>query len=526
MVTAADPVLLRGPQFLDAGAEPLLLERTDARFMGNVRDELAAAERHAELRGTIVKENDATLRLYQPVHRTYHIALAEAVCDAPGKPRLDPAKIESAGMVIRRVEKRVGGRRVPVHEGWMQSREGGARWVAFADSPFEPSGLSKDADPDAQRRRSPSTGNAELDRRLALGRPTLASWSESASELFVLPPPVAAATRSTLLFGLVTTTSLAVSPAPPAPEFEDDDILNASYPVFLQAGDSSLNVKLPSIDRVVPRPERDRPETLRTDDKVFQDYVSFLQQMVIQYDLLGESPAAKKLRAELNRIQLPFPSLGEKATKPLGVHLEEAAKVLVLGPDEGAASFRMPGAWVRPNRDQARAILDAIKDSTRQRLDGLAREESQFASPDDRYRLRAFVRVRRPDGCPPALFWSKETRPFSIAPWFENGPAPMPVVQLPDPFAPGGLGRFKPNVAFAVPPSIADVIRSNSPDDLIKGQGSKGPSLGIAWLCGFNIPLITLCAFIVLSIFLSLFQIIFWWLAFIKICIPIPRKQP
>src|SRR5262249_20391006 len=126
---------------------------------------------------------------------------------------------------------------------------------------------------------------------------------------------------------------------------------------------------------------------------------------------------------------------------------------------------------------------------------------------------------------PPDLFWTQPTAEFQIAPWFDSGPGPMPVVPLPDPFGPGGLSRFKPNVGFALPSSIVDVVRNNSPDDLIKGNGQRGPSFGIGWLCGFNIPLITLCAFIVLSIFLSLFQIIFWWLAFIKICIPIPKRE-
>ena len=37
--------------------------------------------------------------------------------------------------------------------------------------------------------------------------------------------------------------------------------------------------------------------------------------------------------------------------------------------------------------------------------------------------------------------------------------------------------------------------------------------------------LITICAFIVLNIFLSLLNIIFFWLPFVKICVPFPRKK-
>jgi len=517
MVTHTDPVLIRGPKFLKGGAAPLLLERTDARFMSNVRDELASPLRLSELRKTIFEPGSGTAKVFQPVHRTSYVALIELVCDVPGSPRLDPAKIDSAGLVIRRVSRQIRGGASDVYEGWMQSEDGAASWMALG-GPLSSSRVDKDADPDAARRHRPSTGDAELDRRVAALRPRAGDLSESVSELFVMPARVSAATRATLLFGLMPTTSLENNPAPPLAPLDDDDVFNPSYPLFLQAVASNLRLGLPFAGRRVARQT--------TPNADLTEYVSFVEQMVIQYDLLGETDAAALLRSRLDQILLPFPDSDSPPTKPMGQHLEEAARVLVLGPSEGASSFRMPGAWVHPNETQERLILDAIKDTVRQRLDAMRRQESRFDAPGDRFRARAFVRVRHADGCPPSLHWTEETVAFEIAPWYETGPAPMPVVQLPDPFGPGALARFKPNVAFAVPSTIADVIRSNSPDQLIKGEGKRGTSVGIAWLCGFNIPLITLCAFMVLSIFLSLFQIIFWWLAFIKICIPIPKRQP
>ena len=57
-------------------------------------------------------------------------------------------------------------------------------------------------------------------------------------------------------------------------------------------------------------------------------------------------------------------------------------------------------------------------------------------------------------------------------------------------------------------------------------EGKKPPDGGITigWICSFSLPAITICAFIVLSIFLGLLNLIFSWLAFIKICIPYPKK--
>jgi hypothetical protein len=81
-------------------------------------------------------------------------------------------------------------------------------------------------------------------------------------------------------------------------------------------------------------------------------------------------------------------------------------------------------------------------------------------------------------------------------------------------------------VTFVVPERLFNLLNKNSPDDFLKGSASEGDfQLGLDWICGFNIPIITLCAFIVLFIFLVLLNLIFWWLPFIKICIPFPKKQ-
>lgn len=526
----AHPVVIRGPKRFTASPAPLLLERTDARFMSNVRDELGNAAKWPDLQASVLRQTSATLKLFQPIHRTSYVALLELVCDVAGTPRLDPAKIDSAGLVIRRVRTRRDGAETEVNEGWMRGDDGSSGWFPFGERPGDSSRVFADADPDAQRRPVRSTGNAELDRRLAALTSAATRRSEQVVELFVLPARVSEATGATLLYGLVPTTSLATSQAPPAEEYEDAEVKNAAYPLFLQAKNGTPRV--PFAGQELERPSAEEPDRLLVNggerrlpilgNKVFDDYVTFLQQVVIQYDLLGQGSAAQRLRRELDRIELPLSATDASDTIPMGQHLEQAAGLLVFG---AAGKVRMPTSWVRPTEKQDRAILDAVKDSMRQRLNGMNREEPQFGRQGDRYVVRAFVRVRRDDGCPPDLFWAPSTQPFEIAPWYESGPGPMPVVPLPDPFAAPGLSQFKPNVAFALPSSIVDVVRDNSPDALIKGEGRRGGGLGIAWLCGFNIPLITLCAFIVLSIFLSLFNIIFWWLAFIKICIPIPKRQ-
>jgi hypothetical protein len=50
-------------------------------------------------------------------------------------------------------------------------------------------------------------------------------------------------------------------------------------------------------------------------------------------------------------------------------------------------------------------------------------------------------------------------------------------------------------------------------------QSQDAPGLDCS---GFmlSIPIITICALIVLMIFISLLNIVFWWLPFFKLCLP------
>jgi hypothetical protein len=146
----------------------------------------------------------------------------------------------------------------------------------------------------------------------------------------------------------------------------------------------------------------------------------------------------------------------------------------------------------------------------------------RFDEPDAEYVLRAFVRLKPENGCPPRTVWSDYTEPFVIAPWYESVGDPVKIA-LPDLTDRNLLKSLKPNVAFTVPPALQGLLAGN-PKDLMEGKGG-GASFGIGWICSFSIPVITFCAFIVLNIFLSLFDLIFNWMLYIKICIPYPKAK-
>ncbi len=515
------PVLLRPFVPAGAGATPptMLVARDDQAFVDGLLEDLVRPDWRSRVGARVVSRRDAEgmLMLQQPVHRVFNLVVLEAVCDQPGQPRLDPAAIESCALVLRRAGERGG------WEGWL--RQGARRrgWAAI--------GAAQDADPDASRRAAAhSAGHAEIDRRLALLRAGEA-LAEHTAPLFLAPPEVCERAGRTVLYGLVPLGAGELSEAAsPAPDYAGQDAeqlqaLRAHMPRYARAGGAFVP------PRAGQRLAADwaRPEALAV-ESALDAFVKALQQLAIEFDAFGESPAARALRAELDRIELPIeevlPPLVPQArvtrSMPAGTFLAAAARVLVAR-EANAEGVAMPLRWPAIDAVTGERVFAAALAALDARFAEVKSRRGRFDGPDRRYAVRGFVRLRVPDGCPPRLVWSPYSEPFGVLPWYEPGDAPPVQVPMPDPSDRAALARLRPNVAFQLPPALASLLQRNAPDALIKGEGSaSGGNLG--WICGFNIPTITLCAFIVLNVFLQLFDLIFRWLAFVKICIPFPKK--
>jgi hypothetical protein len=414
-----------------------------------------------------------------------------------------------------------------------------------------------DREPDAARRPAPSAGHADINRRLTLWRGLTRRLSETVTPLFPAPPDVCRALGKTILFGVIPLASAEISEAPPAGStvFSNADVEEHLSPYF----------KKSSSPRGIPR-----REMLLTandaDDPALKPWINMLRQVMLELDAFGESAESaqsasaesKAVFAALQRIKVPlvrrhpaFPNLPYLQeyehlwpTRPAGDLLREHANVLVT---RNPGTVQMPGRWPRVSESVANELFFAAKRSLETRLTTLLRpREPRFdqrsrlsrkqrtklglgqlpaaVRPEtgDMYRLRAFVRVRHHEHCPPHLVWSDYSEPFTIAPWYEGTGAPPVQVSLPDPTDRDFLKRLRPNVAFTVPGSLFNLITNTDPKDLLAGKGSSAPSQP-GWVCGFNIPIITICAFVLLSIMLIVLNMIFFWLPFVKICFPVPR---
>ncbi|MFU2486470.1 hypothetical protein [Thauera sp. WH-1] len=464
------------------------------------------------------------LKLFQPIQRQFHLAVMEARCDTPGQPRIDPAKVESAGLVIRRLRSDNGRE---LRQGWMHAADGVRGWVQV-DSSEAP--LPPRHDPDARRRLSrPGTRQPALDREILtlISAREEAVLSEEVVPMFIAPPEVCAAAGATLFYGLVPTTSSDRAEGG-APAF-DHEGFGASSSAFT----THLVGPLRGLADSFPRPGQAVTQDLSTlartptdaDQGAMQRLLLLLRQLAVEFGAFEDSAEAEALLQLLDGIGLPLADAAGKpieGTTPAGDFLREATAIL-LDADTPAVAPKMPLGWPALDADTARRLAQALHACLLRRFEALAGQAGRYDEQDAQYMLRAFVRLKPEGPCPARTVWSAYSPRFVIAPWYEGSGAPPTQVAMPDPTDKATLRKLKPNVAFAVPASMQHLL-SGDPLDMLEGKKPAGEGLGLGWICGFNIPIITICAFIVLNIFLSLFDLFLRWMMFIKICIPFPKK--
>jgi hypothetical protein len=486
---------------------PTILRLDRADFVPHLLAELQSTQGRHRLESAVQDRADpmVPVKLEQPVHRAFNLALTEALCLIPGEPRLDPAKIVSAGLVVRR-EGAAG------LEGWLKQDGRAIGWralpggVADADSAY---------DPDPERRRARRLGaNAKLLRRLDSLPGDADRLAEDTAPLFATPPEVARATGRTLLYGFLPVSSNERAEDEPAPPpFTRSDVAGR-VPVLLRSDRAAADLP-PAGDGITVSQAQVRPEALPESGGVrtLVDALNYLAQEAGAFT--GESYVAP-LRAVLREVPL------DGAADNLFDLLASAYAILIERREEaGTTEVAMPDAWPALSADRFARLVDAVQAAMAARWQRLAPAAARFDLADARYQVRCFIRVEPGDGCPPRIVWSPPSPAFTIKPWYESGDAPPIQIELP-PLTPERMRDLKPNVAFKVPPEIQQFMDKLNLQNLLDGEAKKRVGVKFGMICGFSIPLITICAFIVLQIFLVLLHIVFFWLPFIRICIPFP----
>jgi len=137
---------------------------------------------------------------------------------------------------------------------------------------------------------------------------------------------------------------------------------------------------------------------------------------------------------------------------------------------------------------------------------------------------------------------SASTCKLEMAPFFDPDAPARPVrIPLPVDISPAGLRKYKKNAMFLISDmlcgkikkikklKLADLVLSVLPWPFHKDLPEVGPtgpcrSNGetIGMICSLSIPIVTLCALILLIIMVPLFNVFFRWLPYLFTCLPLP----
>ncbi len=129
--------------------------------------------------------------------------------------------------------------------------------------------------------------------------------------------------------------------------------------------------------------------------------------------------------------------------------------------------------------------------------------------------------------CPPSKRRevSKPSRPFRMASFFDaEAPAREMNITLPGASV-AELRNSSQSVTMHFTKELrkqAQRVQDLSLDALEEGEIGSAPGVNIGMICSLSIPIITICALILLLIIVTLLNIVFWWLPFFKICFPLP----
>ncbi|MBI5329324.1 MAG: hypothetical protein HZB71_01815 [Betaproteobacteria bacterium] len=447
-----------------------------------------------------------TLRL--PMHRAFYLACCEVSCDAPGLPALDPARVVSAGLVVRRGAGATGAMRWMVRESVPQGWQGGA---------------VPDYEPDEYRRLR--------QRKLVAERfPEPAYSGEETGPMHPLHLRVSHAggfaRTHTLLWGYVPLGgAVRVDGPASAPAEEPDYAAEYAWPVGSQ-GEADW------------APEHGQ---MVQDGLASEPLRQLLDALLNRYRAQdAANPDNEALRTLLGLIS--FLDAEAKPACTLLAYLERRAEPLMEWLSRIEREEQNLDDWPLPAHDgadepESEAELDRMEWSLaltelqagflRELLilrarSAVAANDHGIAIPrfgqeqDDVFHVRVFLRYRTEGGCERTL-WGPASQPFRVASPLEPQAQRPILVALPDL---ADLKRGGPRgITFHAPKALADKLRRLKFKMDVE-EGGPGNPAGACFGFSFSLPIITLCAMILLMIVLNLLNFLFRWLPFAFLAIP------
>lgn len=496
---AHERVVWRSPRVLSGGDAPGLLGFRSDDFMADLEaslsavppttaDHVAAPEHWSDTQPPLFAVParpphtlDDELKLYQPAHGRFYLVAAHLCCRRFGFPDRRLSDTESVGFVLRRVEPTGPAEVDPANPAtftelaWVPS--GSGSWHSVSDRlavatgeevlPLVPTVHTVDG-----RRSRLLAGLVPVgarERYEARGRAVVAETTARAGDL--LANPHKALLDGTVIDGFRQLEELRAEAAPLTADLSEMlfwSLLDLVDFIEQVAGDDVTTV---------------------ADDRLGADAVT-------APTAITWATIVKKVAAERADLRAPEPPSDE-----LQGHLD-AVRSLDLGAlVTGLVGYR-----------------NALPEPVGAPLDDAA----DVPDPDPLRGLQYVARCvyRRTDCRTPRPEWvSAPSVPFRFASFFDPDAPARPVqISLPIDTSQGGLRAFPRNVSILVSKQLRAQMQQVKKIDEFDGKGS----FDLGMLCSLSIPIITICALILLMLIVGILNIVFFWLPLFKICLPKP----
>ncbi len=485
----------------------------------------------AAMETDVAQPTPLPLKFFQPVHARFYLVAGSLVCRQPGLPdhQVKTNLGEKTSFVLRRLRPKAG--------------------LTGECSTFDPSHCDEYA-----WLASAVTGWAKVDGAgLADGEEKLPmsafEYGSNGSRRRVFSGLIPVSRRQTYVAGKETKTAAQGTVTPDDPrkiefqrqvldpwvELADYSADNTSPPLSLSQGIAQasalilidfanfLNTYLPNIWNVLQHPSQVSilgPKQLAL-YQIFNFTVANLQ----------PPPSHSKLSDAIQSAKT-FESTFENAV--LTQNSTPGLPTGYAGPMLGNTSDRQLSALINRGGDPlqpralqilAEAALDEVGSAPSATIRRPAKDPEN-PQGDDWYVVRC-VYERPQCGLKLVPIMSDPSRPFQLASFFDpDAPARSIQVALPIDTTPAALRKYDKGVAFMISDQLGkQMSRVKGLKQLMDGDLADPNGFGLGMICSFSIPIITICAFIVLMIFLVLLNLIFWWLPFFKICFPIPTLK-
>ena len=509
-----------------------------------------------------------------PMHKSFYLVSCEIVCDRIGKPALDPQQIASAGFVIRRV-----GKAAKEEKSWMLEDDRALGWQST------PTGL-RDPDVNRRCCDTGAQGKPKVKLRGAVTPPPALTYTgEQTHPLHPIKAYDEQGKCHTVLYGYLPLGGTYMLRQPlgksakgksqtgksqAAAAFTAESLANFSKTAAAQLYwpfGFKLQDKKDKVDQIwtngCARPVHKAVPTAA--------FFELLKHLVNRYHL-GEADVADNVmlqawaerqhfyvetvknklspgeftdatRANFTPVTDPknlYEWLKEnfaKAENPLVGYISRQEKSidnqLAAKPDlwlsqlaiEPLPDLKNYSLYITPaDAQELRNLLD------QRILDQVTGKVREIPLPkfgqdeNDVYQIIPFVRIR--NGCGgETIQWGDAVRSekFRVAAPFDPNASRPSLIQMPS-LADLRKGMAQ-GVSMLTPPDTFSLLNAlNTKKGASEDVVPKGdiPQLGIQWICSFSLPVITLVAMILLMIMISLLNIIFFWLPWVRICLPFP----